>query len=51
MFAFNYYVGDYKKANTFVDKNTFVYFDPPYRPLSTTSAFTSYTKDSFNDEN
>lgn len=46
-----FYVGDYKKANTFVDKNTFVYFDPPYRPLSTTSAFTSYTKDSFNDEN
>lgn len=46
-----FYVGDYKKANMHIDENTFVYFDPPYRPLSTTSAFTSYTKDSFNDEN
>ena len=46
-----FYVGDYKKSNEHINKNTFVYFDPPYRPLSTTSAFTSYTKDSFNDEN
>lgn len=25
----------------------FVYFDPPYQPLSVTAAFTAYTKDSF----
>lgn len=43
--------GDYKKSEEYVDGNTFVYFDPPYRPLSTTSGFTSYTKEDFNDEN
>ena len=43
--------GDYKKSESFVDENTFVYFDPPYRPLSTTSGFTSYTKENFNDDN
>lgn len=43
--------GDYKTSNQYIDKNTFVYFDPPYRPLSITSGFTSYTKDDFNDDN
>ena len=43
--------GDYKKSESFVNENTFVYFDPPYRPLSITSGFTSYTKEDFNDEN
>lgn len=43
--------GDYKKSEEYVDCNTFVYFDPPYRPLSTTSGFTSYTKEDFNDDN
>jgi DNA adenine methylase len=28
----------------------FVYFDPPYAPLSNTSDFTHYAKDGFNDE-
>lgn len=43
--------GDYKKSEKYVDSSTFVYFDPPYRPLSITSGFTSYTKEDFNDEN
>lgn len=43
--------GDYKKSADFIDENTFVYFDPPYRPIKPTSNFTSYSKDSFNDEN
>ena len=43
--------GDYKKSSKYVDDKTFVYFDPPYRPLSITSGFTSYTKEDFNDEN
>lgn len=43
--------GDYAKSEKYIDNNTFVYFDPPYRPLSMTSGFTSYTKENFNDEN
>jgi len=43
--------GDYRRSMEYVTENTFVYFDPPYRPLNVTSAFTSYTKEDFNDEN
>ena len=32
-------------------KSNFVYFDPPYRPLTTSSSFTSYSKSGFNDVN
>ncbi len=45
--AFEY--GDYRQSEQYVNNNTFVYFDPPYRPISTTSGFTSYTKENFND--
>ena len=47
----NFEYGDFRKSNAYIDGDTFVYFDPPYRPLSTTSGFTSYTKEDFNDEN
>lgn len=43
--------GDYKRSMEYVTENTFMYFDPPYRPLNVTSGFTSYTKEDFNDDN
>lgn len=42
--------GDYNNCEFFIDSNTFVYIDPPYRPLSETSSFTSYAKTDFGDE-
>ena len=42
--------GDYRNSNFFVDSNTFVYFDPPYRPLNATSNFTAYTENAFDDK-
>ncbi len=41
--------GDYSLSKKFIDKNTFVYLDPPYRPISETSGFTSYNADAFDD--
>ena len=38
---------DFSKILTKVQEGDFVYFDPPYVPLSETSSFTSYTKDGF----
>jgi DNA adenine methylase len=41
--------GDFSKCESFVDSNTFVYFDPPYRPISNTSNFNSYSHQTFDD--
>lgn len=41
--------GDYTESANFIDQNTFVYFDPPYRPITNTASFTAYTKNSFDD--
>lgn len=40
---------DYKESESFIDDKTFVYFDPPYRPLTPTANFTSYTEQLFDD--
>lgn len=42
--------GDFRESVNYIDSNTFVYFDPPYRPISNTSAFTSYNQEAFTDE-
>lgn len=41
---------DYQDSFKFIDNKTFVYLDPPYRPLSATSNFVSYTENLFDDE-
>lgn len=41
--------GNYEDCLSFVDKSTFVYIDPPYRPLTTTSSFTAYSEKPFDD--
>lgn len=41
--------GDYKLSSDFIDEHTFVYFDPPYRPLTNTAGFIAYTEELFND--
>ena len=42
--------GDYRESAKFIDEHTFVYFDPPYRPLTETASFTAYTENLFNDD-
>lgn len=44
--------GDFSETLNYLDENgmNFVYFDPPYRPLNTTSSFNSYVKEEFNDK-
>lgn len=42
--------GSYIDAVAKAREGDFVYFDPPYHPLSDTSSFTSYSKDSFTRE-
>lgn len=41
---------DFSNTESFVDGYTFVYCDPPYRPLNATSNFNSYVKVAFNDD-
>ncbi len=41
--------GDFENVAEFVDANTLVYFDPPYRPLSETAHFTAYSNQTFDD--
>jgi DNA adenine methylase len=40
---------DFSAVSEFVTPDTFVYFDPPYRPISKTANFNSYSRYDFND--
>ena len=44
--------GDFEAIAQHIDRRRlcFIYFDPPYRPLSSTSSFNSYVKEAFNDD-
>ena len=41
--------GDFENTEQYAGLNTIFYIDPPYKPLTETSSFTSYTKDGFGD--
>lgn len=41
--------GDFAQTGIYAGDNVLYYFDPPYRPLTETSAFTSYSKEGFDD--
>lgn len=41
---------DFEATFHHAEGNTLFYFDPPYRPLSNTSSFNDYAKESFNDD-
>lgn len=42
--------GDFEETFRHAQGNTLFYFDPPYRPLSDTSSFNDYVKETFNDD-
>jgi len=41
---------DFREIIKSIQPFSFVYFDPPYRPLNRTSGFTAYSKEKFTDE-
>ncbi len=41
---------DFTEVKKDIKGNSFVYFDPPYRPISKTASFTSYSKFNFQDD-
>jgi DNA adenine methylase len=41
---------DFSEIQSLATPKTFVYFDPPYRPLTKTASFKSYSQFDFNDE-
>ena len=45
----NIEINDFASMKRKVTRRSLVYFDPPYRPISKTSSFTSYSNSDFND--
>lgn len=43
-------IQDYLNIEEKIEKDSFVYLDPPYRPISKTSSFTDYYKNGFAEE-
>jgi len=41
---------DFSVAGDFIEKDSLVYLDPPYRPLNSTSHFTSYSRQGFDEQ-
>jgi DNA adenine methylase len=41
---------DFKQVKKDLKQNSFVYLDPPYRPVSKTASFTAYSKHDFRDK-
>ncbi len=41
--------GDFAQTIDYATENSLFYFDPPYKPLSETSSFTSYSSNGFDD--
>ena len=41
--------GDYQQTLLYAEKPALFYFDPPYKPLSKTSSFNTYSKEEFDD--
>lgn len=42
--------GDFEQTFDYAEHNSLFYFDPPYKPISDTSKFNSYSKYRFNDD-
>lgn len=42
--------GDFSETIKYGDNNSLFYLDPPYKPLSETSSFNSYSKEDFDDK-
>ena len=43
--------GDFLDCEDFIVENSFVYLDPPYRPLDNASSFNGYSNNGFDDNN
>ncbi len=42
--------GDFAETGRYASPDTLFYFDPPYKPITETSSFTSYAKEGFDDK-
>lgn len=42
--------GDFAETGRYAGPDTLYYFDPPYKPITETSSFTSYTRGGFDDQ-